>query len=337
MTRSVTVSGLVNEFTGVGVLQRALYPRLENLGFSLRVSDDREPRRPTFPGRVTALARALTSRPEAGGLYLSTVNPFPLRPGQRAVSLVHDLQWMKTKTGIERTYHDLDLRRTVARSQALITITQRVHQDLVAFAPGARHKVTVHRLGPGIVDRPEYPRRTARDVLLVGGAPHKRNELAAEMLVAAPDLFDRVVGVGVSDEVRRRCEEALGPARCVWQYRIPREELVEWLRHVWAFVLLGTDEGFGLPFIEALASGAHVVAIDQPLTRELLDDAGVLLTESGPGDLAEQWRSRSSSLPTEERRRARARDYSWDDFAAGVAHVLTEVAETPKGDGVPGR
>ncbi|NYJ05860.1 glycosyltransferase [Petropleomorpha daqingensis] len=316
---------MVNEFSGIGVVQRALYPRLEAMGLELRVSPEREPSGAGLRDRLAALTTALLARPEPGGVYFSTVNPFPLAPGDNAVTLIHDLQWLNTKHGASRLYHALDLRRTVKKSRALLAISERVQRDLLAHFPEDANKITVCRLGPGIVDVPRFEPRASRDIVLMGGAPHKRNELAAEMLADAPESFDKIIGIGVSDRTRAIVEDRVGTDRCIWHYRVPREQVLEILATTYAFILLGVEEGFGLPYIEALASGAHVVAIDQPLTRELLGDAAVLLEDAKSEALAKQWLELQSDLPALQVRQAVASRYSWDDFAAQARAVLTSL------------
>lgn len=90
-------------------------------------------------------------------------------------------------------------------------------------------------------------------------------------------------------------------------------ELASLYRQAWVYVTPSTYEGFGLPYLEAMACGTPVVATPNPGSRELLDDGqcGVLVSDNEMG-------ARVSALLSDAPARAalsdrgliRARDYS---------------------------
>jgi glycosyltransferase involved in cell wall biosynthesis len=53
--------------------------------------------------------------------------------------------------------------------------------------------------------------------------------------------------------------------------RVPEEKLAELYRRAWVFCLPSSYEGFGVPYIEAMASGIPVVATPNPGAVEVLD------------------------------------------------------------------
>src|SRR5690606_27676664 len=108
-----------------------------------------------------------------------------------------------------------------------------------------------------------------------------------------------------------------GEDACEWHAHISDDEVRRLYARAEYFVLLSTDEGSGLPYIEALASGCHVIATQQSLTDELLAGAGILLQLAAPQDMAAQLAMHSP--PSAELRRARALRYDWDVFAGRVA------------------
>src|SRR5690606_7794154 len=114
--------------------------------------------------------------PKDADVHLLMVPPFPLWSRPPTVALIHDLRWMRTRTGLSRAYRAWDLRRTVKRAESLLCISERSLNDLVEFAPSAASKARVVHLGPGLFEAPlEEPRKEPGTVLLVGAGHHKRN------------------------------------------------------------------------------------------------------------------------------------------------------------------
>lgn len=66
---------------------------------------------------------------------------------------------------------------------------------------------------------------------------------------------------------------------------ISGSELAELYRRAWIYVSPSTYEGFGLPYVEAMASGTPVVATPNPGSREVLGDGrfGILVEDADLG------------------------------------------------------
>ena len=112
--------------------------------------------------------------------------------------------------------------------------------------------------------------------------------------------------------------------------RVSLEKLCELYQRAWVFCLPSTYEGFGVPYIEAMASGAAVVASLNPGACEVLDDGkcGVLAAD------AELGQQINYLLENEEVRNAyvvkgmqRSQAFSWEEvtkqyeelYAIGIA------------------
>jgi glycosyltransferase involved in cell wall biosynthesis len=95
------------------------------------------------------------------------------------------------------------------------------------------------------------------------------------------------------------------------------------------FVLPSQDEGFGLPALEAMASGAPVIVSDGGALPELIRDAGMIFCLSNPDGLSY---ALQECLSNEKLRRdlkekglARAREFSWQATAELVWKHLHEI------------
>jgi glycosyltransferase involved in cell wall biosynthesis len=89
------------------------------------------------------------------------------------------------------------------------------------------------------------------------------------------------------------------------------------------------NEGFGLPLVEAMASGTPIAVSDIPIFREIGGDAAVYFDPQDPASFAaairtleqpDKWTKRSALA------RERASHYSWDASAKALLGTLQTVA-----------
>lgn len=124
--------------------------------------------------------------------------------------------------------------------------------------------------------------------------------------------------------------EQLGLSRYVrFLDYVPEGQLPALYQAAGVFCLLSDYEGFGLPVIEALASGVPVVAAERTALPEVLGEAGTLVDPSDPESVA----SAISRLLLDKPRRqnqiqlglARARHFTWEKCARQTLDVYHEV------------
>jgi phosphatidyl-myo-inositol alpha-mannosyltransferase len=109
---------------------------------------------------------------------------------------------------------------------------------------------------------------------------------------------------------------------------VSSERLVDLYRRAWVFCLPSSYEGFGRPYVEAMAAGTAVVATHNAGADEVLERGryGLLVRDAELGD------SLLSLLQDESRRRQmavvgleRAQQYSWDRIAERYEAVYESV------------
>ena len=115
-----------------------------------------------------------------------------------------------------------------------------------------------------------------------------------------------------------------------WTGFLPDESLVALLSGAVALVLPSECEGFGLPAVEAAASGTAVIATTESPLPELLEGGGLFVP---PGDLDALTSAMRMLLHDGAARRVmarqaleRARALSWDRAADAVRAALVEAA-----------
>lgn len=170
---------------------------------------------------------------------------------------------------------------------------------------------------------PGAERESRPTILFVGTYRNrKRGKLLMEafersILPAAPDARLWMV-----------CEDAPAAPGVTVFGKIPLDQLARLYRRAWLFCLPSSYEGFGVPYIEALASGTPVVATPNPGAREVLQDGkyGVITQPEllGPAIL--------SLLQDAERRRQLsemglrwARNFGWDRVGAAYETAYLQV------------
>ena len=161
----------------------------------------------------------------------------------------------------------------------MLAVSERTKRDAIELYGLAPEKITVTPHG---VDPAFTPGDGPHDgyLLFVGAVQARKDPLAA--LAAARGRRPAAR--------RRRAREGAASSRGSCATAAPtcaagssKAELAELYRGAAALVLPSRFEGFGIPVLEAMASGTPVVLSDDPALREVAGDAGVVRED---GDLA---------------------------------------------------
>ncbi len=266
----------------------------------------------------------------------------------RSVVTVHDLIHFKVVEAFpwwRRLAADVLLRRGVASAAEVITVSESTRQDLAERLPAFAEKINVVPNGvSALFEKPiggspsEYSPIEGPYLLCVGNRkPHKNLIVAIEVLAVlrdeAPEL--RLVLVGDVfrgwDGVLRRADDLGVRDRLVEVSKVSDAVLQSLYAGCEVLLFPSLYEGFGLPVLEAMASGAPVIASNSSSLPEVVGDAGLLVDPRDPYDMARgvlQLR-RDSALRNElvRRGRERAARFSWEQTGLETADILHRVAE----------
>jgi glycosyltransferase involved in cell wall biosynthesis len=115
---------------------------------------------------------------------------------------------------------------------------------------------------------------------------------------------------------------------------VPVETLSVLYRLASVFVFPSLYEGFGLPPLEAMASGTPVVTSNVSSLPEVVGDAAVLVDPYDPDSIADGMRRvlTDDDLRASLRQRGleRVREYSWEQSVARIREVYEEVMQEPQ-------
>lgn len=112
-------------------------------------------------------------------------------------------------------------------------------------------------------------------------------------------------------------------------------ELPSLYRHCLAFVYPSLAEGFGMPPLEAMASGVPVIAADNTSLTEVVDKAGILVASQDVAALSKAMQDVAQDPVLRMRLVAagleQTQSFSWDRSAATVAARYRQIESTQRG------
>lgn len=262
-----------------------------------------------------------------------------------------DLAWTEPEPFRSHLLAQAELERRNIHSAAAIVVPSRFAADGVARAygvAGERIRVIPHgfdheewaRLLSGIRRGDEEDAATGRPhrtVLTVAKLyPRKGIEIlieaAALLRGRVPDLRVRIVGDGIERERLERRVLDLGLAAIVlFEGDVEeRGRVAGYYAAADLFCLPSRHETFGFVFVEAMATGLPVVALDAGAAPEVIGDAGVLVPPDDPQALADALAGLlldvHESRVLGERGRRRSRLFSWSASAGRYLDVLRACA-----------
>ena len=262
-----------------------------------------------------------------------TQHALPLRASCPCVVTVHDVSFARDPSLMgwnDRTVFRLVVPRAVRGAARVLTVSERTKADIVELYRVPPEHIVVTPNGvdpafhsaPGSADNASNRLLQGSYVLTVGAIQARKNQLAALEAAEAAGLPLVIVGpekdASLAGELRRRGARLEG--------YVETERLAELYRGAACLVQSSKYEGFGLPVLEAMASGTPVVAVPDPALREVAGEAAVFVDEA---ELAEGIRRAVADrerLATAGLERARA--FTWRGAAERTLAVYREILGT---------
>jgi glycosyltransferase involved in cell wall biosynthesis len=222
-----------------------------------------------------------------------------------------------------------------------VTVSEHSRRELVELLGADPDRITVVRPGvderftPGAdIERSRAALGLTRPYVLTVAAHGARKNLPA-LATAARRLRAEGLELVVAGGTRAHlaADSAVDGARHVGY--VPEEHLPGLYAGASAFVLPSRHEGFGLPCIEAMASGTPVVASNRGALPETCGDAALLVDPDDHDAIADAVLSAALDASAAQRLRraglARAATLSWERAAREVDAVLRDAASSDQG------
>lgn len=243
----------------------------------------------------------------------------------------------------ELWYHNWSMNYAVRHARHIISVSQYTKDDLIKTYGINPSRITViyhgwdrqlyRPLKNG--EKPEYKQKYDRFIYYLGRLERKKNYLKLlktfiELKKTSPKLKLVASGKpGVGYEETREYLKSINPAirhDIIELGYTPDKQAAALMREAEVFVFPSQFEGFGLPLIEAMASGTPIVATRLTSIPEIVKDAG-LMVKSAESNLLVPAIKRILDNPGLKkdliaRGLKRSKDFSWEKAGSQTYQVL---------------
>ena len=301
-------------------------------------------------------ALPIALRRESAELFHAPHYVLPPMTPCRSVVTIHDCihlrfpQYLPNKLGY--AYARAQMWTATHKAARVITVSEASKRDILRYfhVPESRIDVIYNAIddrfweGPGddeIARVRERYRLTDPFVLYAGNIkPHKNLERLIEafnLLRQDQPTLSNVQLLIIGDEISKYATLR----RTVHRHKlhkhvrffgfVPDQTLAALYRLADVFVFPSLYEGFGLPPLEAMASGTPVITSNVSSLPEVVGDAALMIDPYEPAAIADAMREvlTNADLRVDLRRRglARAREFSWERSVARVREIYREVMQ----------
>ena len=281
-------------------------------------------------------------------------NFIPYRFDGPVVITIHDLSVLKyPETHPKDRIHAIgrQLPEAVARADAIIAVTEATRQEIIATLDVNPQKVFAIHNGVGRHFHPLsqaettavlHPHQlTHRGYILNVGTLEPRKNLIrlarayGSLPTALRDRYPLVIA-GMKGWHYESIEQELAPMIRSGQVRLPGYIPAEALPALYAgaamLVYPSLYEGFGLPLVEAMASGTPVITSNRSSMPEVVGDAGILVEPEDEAMIAEAIHQLLEDSQAAQRLQQqgleRARQFTWERCAQQTLAVYRRVLQS---------
>ncbi|MCP4319680.1 MAG: glycosyltransferase family 4 protein [Hyphomicrobiales bacterium] len=283
-----------------------------------------------------------------GDLLWSPGNTGPLSVANQIVT-IHDVAVLDHPEWFGRRFshwYGFVVRRLVHRVRHILTVSEHTKARLIAHTGVSDAKVTVTPLAAGDAFHPNAAKNYAgvlrhfgvtadRYVLSVGSIEPRKN--GDRLLQAWRDLEDEVdddivlvvAGAPAEPHIHGRYGLENLSGRVIRTGFVDDDGLAALMANALVFAYPSLYEGFGLPPLEALASGTPCLTSNTSSLPEVVGDAAVIVDPLDTGQIADGLRQLIDDPALRQRLTSagldRAKRFSWDETAEKTKAVLGSV------------
>lgn len=227
-----------------------------------------------YKGFFSRLAQVST---ENSDIFHSSYYRTPITKVHRNVVTVHDFMNEIYGKGFRKYIHNFMKIQAINKASHLICISNSTKKDLEKFCPNiSKKKITIIPHG---VDKNNFyfsEEKKTDEIIFIGQrGGYKRFDLAIKALVNHKDLILNIVGPPLNNAEKKELDFNLESR---WKYSgyLSIDELRKLYNRSFALIYPSDYEGFGMPILEAFASGCPVIASNKTSIPEVAGEAALL-------------------------------------------------------------
>lgn len=242
-------------------------------------------------------------------ILYSSFNESPVFCRCKTVTVVHDLiplKFEKEHSKKLRFYYKYILPRSLKKTSRIIAISEAVKKDILNYFPfisGNKIEVIYNGYEKNIFNtvRPaaaeEFKKKFGIDnyVLYVGRVSEVKNTMSLVKAIGLSanktDVNLLIIGrdeSGIIPQAKKYAEDGKFSERIKFIDYMAEEDLANAYRSARLFVFPSYSEGFGLPLVEAMASGVPAVISGIPSLTEIAGDAAINFNPDDYHELSEK-------------------------------------------------
>ncbi len=275
------------------------------------------------------------------GVLVNLGNTAPLRL-RRQLVVIHDAGVFSTPEAYSprfRLWYKFMQRVLVKRGVPIVTVSEFSRQEIMRHLGARPEQVTIMPEGADhmqrILGEPDILQRhnlqPGRCVLAVGNlAAHKNLGALARLAQSLPEHGMVLAVAGNAGNLLNNAFSAANgpilPEAARFLGRVTDGELKALYEAATCFVFPSRYEGFGLPAVEAMASGCPVVAAEIPALRETCADAAFYCDPHSPENIAERVLQLCNDTALQDSLRnagtERTREMTWQNAAEKLREII---------------
>ncbi len=285
------VISLIQRTGGITVLFNEIQSRLSRDNIEYTVSESPDVCNTMQLMKIFERYRSIPASriPADISVFHSTYYRVPSNKVVPVVTTVHDFTYERVVGGVRKMVHSWQKGHAINSSDHIICVSESTREDLYHYYPNVIDShVTVVPNGVSSVYHPIAGVMKKQQVLFVGSrASYKNFNNTVESLIAHKDISLACVGGGGFSNAEILYLEQCIPGRYTHLGYISEYQLnIEYNQSI-CLVYPSLYEGFGIPVLEAFASGCPVIAVDTSSIPEVAGGAAVLIKSGASSEISD--------------------------------------------------